>query len=228
MLTKKSPKADLESKRFAFFQVGLIIALSCSLLAFEWMFPHLKKVEHQKLAVAHEAPYIFHEIIAKQEEPSKSSKPKTSQPIILEDYIKNDDPEVSETPLEIPDLLFPNEPSVGPQLEHMEQPTMSDWQLDKIAKFPGGEKAMRNFIIDNIRYPFKAIELNKTGVVWVSFIVSDKGEIIDIKILKDEVGAGCAEEAVRIIQSMPKWSPGVVSGKPVPSFKQVRIKFDLK
>jgi periplasmic protein TonB len=87
---------------------------------------------------------------------------------------------------------------------------------------------MRKFITDNIRYPRKAIDLNKSGIVWVSFIVNDKGEIIDIKILKDEVGAGCAEEASRIIQSMPKWSPGVVSGKAVPSLKQVRIKFDLK
>jgi undecaprenyl pyrophosphate phosphatase UppP len=43
MLTKKSPQADLEKKRAAFFQVGLIIALSSSLLAFEWMFPYLKK-----------------------------------------------------------------------------------------------------------------------------------------------------------------------------------------
>jgi periplasmic protein TonB len=228
MLTKKSPQADLEKKRFAFFQVGLIIALSCSLLAFEWMFPHLKKVEHQKMAVAQEAPYIFYEIITKQEEPSKSSKPKISQPIIPDKFIKNDDPEVPETPLEIPDPSLTDEPSIGPYIEHIEQPAMAEWQLDKVAEFPGGENAMRKFITDNIRYPYKAIELNKTGVVWVSFIVNDKGEIIDIKILKDEVGVGCAEEAARIIQAMPRWSPGVVSGKAVPSYKQVRIKFDLK
>jgi periplasmic protein TonB len=227
MLTKKSPQADLEKKRFAFFQVGLIIALSCSLLAFEWMFPHLKKVEHQKMAVAQEAPYIFYEIITKQEEPTKRSAPKITQPSVTENYATTDNPEESETTLEFPELID-IEPSIGPHIEHIEQPAMSEWQLDKLAEFPGGENAMRKFITDNIRYPRIAIELNKTGVVWVSFIVNDKGEIIDIKILKDEVGVGCAEEAARIIQSMPKWSPGVVSGKAVPSLKQVRIKFDLK
>jgi periplasmic protein TonB len=227
MLTKKSPEADLEKKRFAFFQVGLIVALSSSLLAFEWMFPYLKKVEHQKMAVAQETPYIFYEIITKQKEPTKSNKPKIIQPTVTENYTTTDSPEEPETTLEFPELTDV-EPSIGPYIEHIEQPAMAEWQLDKVAEFPGGENAMRKFITENIRYPYKAIELNKTGVVWVSFIVNDKGEIIDIKILKDEVGVGCAEEAARIIQSMPKWTPGVVSGKAVPSLKQVRIKFDLK
>jgi periplasmic protein TonB len=124
--------------------------------------------------------------------------------------LPTDDPDEPETTLEFPELTD-TEPSVGPQIEHIEQPTMAEWQLDVAAEFPGGEKAMRKFITDNIRYPRKAIDLNKTGVVWVSFIVNDKGEIIDIKVLKDDVGGGCAEEAIRIIQSMPKWKPGMLS-----------------
>jgi periplasmic protein TonB len=71
-------------------------------------------------------------------------------------------------------------------------------------QFPGGEKALLKFISDSLRYPIHAKENNIAGKVYATFVVEKDGRLTGVRILRG-IGYGCDEEAVRLIQGMPKW-----------------------
>ena len=93
--------------------------------------------------------------------------------------------------------------------------------------FPGGESAMLKYLSTHINYPATARENNVTGIVYLSFVVNTEGEITDLKTLRG-IGSGCEEEAMRVIQSMPKWSAGIQNGQPVNVQYNLPISFRLK
>ncbi|WP_259016368.1 TonB family protein [Emticicia fluvialis] len=86
--------------------------------------------------------------------------------------------------------------------------------VDEHPEYPGGLKAMYEFISGNLRYPIEAQRKNVSGKVFIKFVVHTDGTISDFKVLKG-VGYGCEEEAIRVISQMPRWKPGKVNGKPV-------------
>jgi protein TonB len=85
---------------------------------------------------------------------------------------------------------------------------------DQMPQFPGGDQEMRKFIKDNLRYPVIAQEMGVSGSVIINFVVGRDGKIRGIKILRS-IGSGCDEEAVRVLEKMPPWSPGKQQGVPV-------------
>ena len=85
-------------------------------------------------------------------------------------------------------------------------------------EFPGGMEALCKYLEENIIYPADAG--CEKGVVYVQFIVERDGTITDAHVLKDRCG-GCEEEALRVVNSMPKWIPGYQRGKPV------RVRYNL-
>ena len=227
MLPKKSDSANLEKQRSAYFQLGLLIALSLSLIAFEWVSPVLEQIEFKRKLTAVEEPYVLHEIIAKQDEqPAKSKQPKSTQPVVPNDYTTTNKNE-PETKQDFPDLTFLDEPTSGPVIEQLPLTPFEPWQLDKHPEFPGGEDALRKYIQKRIIYPYKAVSNETEGVVWVTFIIDENGNILDAKIVKD-IGNGCGEEALRIVKSLPKWSPAVINGRAVPSLRRLDIRFILR
>lgn len=96
----------------------------------------------------------------------------------------------------------------------------------KSPSFPGGSKQLMQFLAKNISYPAYAQENNIEGRVVLKFIVSSTGKIYGIDILRDP-GGGTAEEAVRVVQSMPKWEPGVFHNLDVNIYFTLPIKFKL-
>jgi protein TonB len=80
--------------------------------------------------------------------------------------------------------------------------------------FPGGEKERMRFLQQNINYPPLARQKKIKGIVYISFVVEKNGSISQPKILKG-IGYGCDEEALRVINSMPRWTPGRQNGIPV-------------
>ena len=65
------------------------------------------------------------------------------------------------------------------------------------------------------------------GTVYVTFVVEHDGSVTDVRILRG-IGGGCDEEAVRVINSMPKWNAGKQRGKPVRVQFNMPIKFTLQ
>jgi protein TonB len=81
--------------------------------------------------------------------------------------------------------------------------------------YPGGQKALEDYIANDIEYPQMAVDDNKEGTVNVQFIVDENGNVTNAKLLGADLGDGLSDEAVRVISKMPKWEPGKVKGKNV-------------
>jgi protein TonB len=92
--------------------------------------------------------------------------------------------------------------------------------IDAYPEFEGGMKAFYKFIQRNLRYPATALDQEKQGKVFISFVVERDGEISDVKVLKG-VGYGMDEEASRVINKSPNWKPGKQNGK------TVRVRFNM-
>ncbi len=81
-------------------------------------------------------------------------------------------------------------------------------------QFPGGVEALRQYLADNIKYPEKAKKDGVQGKVFVRFTIDADGSIYNVEVARG-IGSGCDEEAVRVVKTMPKWSPAIDDGKPV-------------
>ncbi len=94
-------------------------------------------------------------------------------------------------------------------------------------EFPGGIQEMYMFLARNIKYPTAAAKANVTGKVFLNFVITTEGEIQDIKILKG-IGFGADAEAVRVVKEMPRWKPGMQSGKAVNVRYNLPIAFQIE
>lgn len=92
--------------------------------------------------------------------------------------------------------------------------------VEVMPQFPGGQIAMMKYIMENMKYPEQAMKEGIQGRVTVRFIVEKDGSISDVKPVLS-VHPLLNKEAVRVVESMPKWTPGKQNGKPV------RVRFNL-
>lgn len=101
--------------------------------------------------------------------------------------------------------------------------------VEKQPEFPGGTDSMFAFIQRNIRYPEEAKRSGIEGRVFVTFVVEKDGQVSEAKILRD-IGGGCGEEAIRVVNIMPKWLPGSlrIGGEPARMQFNLPIMFKLK
>ena len=99
--------------------------------------------------------------------------------------------------------------------------------VEQQPEFKDGLKALYRFLSDNIKYPAIARESAIEGTVYVGFVVGRDGTIRDV-VVKRGLGGGLNEEAVRVIQLMPKWNPGKQNGKAVSVAFTLPIKFRLE
>ena len=97
---------------------------------------------------------------------------------------------------------------------------------EQMPSFPGGQAAMMNYVSKSIRYPAVAEESGIQGRVIVSFVVEKDGSISGAKVVKG-LDPSLDKEALRIIRSMPRWTPGRQGGKPVRVKYSVPITFRL-
>ena len=86
--------------------------------------------------------------------------------------------------------------------------------VEVMPQFPGGQIAMLKYIMENMKYPEQAMKEGIQGRVAVRFIVEKDGSISDVKPILS-VHPLLNKEAVRVVESMPKWTPGKQHGKPV-------------
>lgn len=109
-----------------------------------------------------------------------------------------------------------------------EPPKETFKMVEEMPEFPGGERAMLKYIADHIRYPRKAIRKGIEGTVKLKFVVNVKGDIENIQVISTKkLGYGCEEEAIRVIENMPRWKPGKQNGTLVPVYFSIPINFKL-
>ena len=100
--------------------------------------------------------------------------------------------------------------------------------VEEMPEFKGGNKAMMEFLMMNMKYPQTAVKAKQQGRAVVGFVVRKDGTVSDVHITKSAGYAVLDEEAMRVVKSMPAWEPGKQKGKPVNVKYNVPITFRLK
>ena len=100
--------------------------------------------------------------------------------------------------------------------------------VEEMPEFNGGQLAMMEFLMNNMKYPQAAVKAKQQGRAIVGFVIRKDGTVSDVHITKSAGYAVLDEEAMRVVKSMPAWEPGKQKGKPVNVKYNVPITFRLK
>ena len=217
MEIKKSPKANLENKKFLFTEIGLIVALLAVLGAFEWSTKEATSLD----ALGDEVAVVVEEeqVPITQEEqlppPEVPKEPVMSDIIdIVDDDIKVDDVVISTEDdkslgVEIKEYIVEQEEEV---VEEEEVPFAI---VEQKPTFQGGDaNTFTKWVFSKIVYPEIAKENGVQGRVTLQFTIETDGSVKNVKVLRG-VDSSLDKEAVRVVSSSPKWKPGMQRNKPV-------------
>lgn len=99
--------------------------------------------------------------------------------------------------------------------------------VEQMPEFPGGQDSLMSFLVNTVKYPKEAIDKGIEGRVMVQFIVEKDGQVSTPTVSKS-VFPALDEEALRVIQCMPKWKPGKQDGNVVRVNFTLPVAFRLK
>ena len=100
--------------------------------------------------------------------------------------------------------------------------------VEEMPKFKGGDRAMLEYLMMNVKYPESAVKAKQQGNAIVGFVVGKDGTVSDVHIVKSTGYDVLDNEAMRVVKSMPAWEPGKQKGKPVNVKYNVPIRFKQK
>lgn len=225
MELKKNPKADLRRYSGLFLEVGFVVALGAVLGAFSYT------VHEKNVAGFGELEDVVAEEeiipITRQQEitpPPPPEVPKVAEVInIVDDDVEIDDE------LEIDDVEADQDTEVA-IVEMAEEEEEEEEEVfvfvENMPEFPGGTAALLAHIAKNTQYPEIAKENGLQGKVIVQFVINKNGEVEQARVSRG-VDPALDKEAIRVVQTLPKWKPGSQRGKPVKVTYTVPINFQL-
>lgn len=221
---KKNPNVDLTNKRGLIFSISLLIALSMMLFAFEW-----KQYDRSIVELTAKQTNVFEPMV---EVPSTEIPPPPEIVVQQPQLVAVPDEEEIEQEIK---FIFDVEVTAETKVEEykpIEIPKIEE-ESDEIflvveenAQPRGGIGEFYKYVAENIKYPGQARRMRVEGRVYVEFVVGKDGKIFDATTVKG-IGAGCDEEAERIIMSAPAWNPAKQRGKPVKQRMVLPITFKL-
>lgn len=101
--------------------------------------------------------------------------------------------------------------------------------VEEMPEFPGGDPAMMDYIRNNIKYPKAEKKKGISGTTYVTFVVERDGSLSNVRTLRGvPKGEALDQEAVRVVESMPRWKPGMQGGKTVRTQFNLPIKYTLR
>lgn len=238
MELKKAKKADLEGQKSTSLLIGYIVILAAHFVAFEWTTREYKETE----PVIYAASAQWEEEIVPITQPiffSAAPPPPVEVPQVAEiiDIVDNDE-EIEEEEIQSTEdtnsaITGPTGPAVsgpigpiGPAAEEGDEGEVFQ-VVEQMPEFPGGMEKLMEYLSKNIKYPAIAQENNIQGRVIVEFVVNKDGSIVEPKVMRS-VDNSLDNEAMRVIKSMPKWSPGKQRGKAVRVRYTVPVLFRLQ
>ena len=224
MEIKKSRKADLEGGKGLSILMGIVVGLAVLFVGFEWGTQEktIQKDEGIADIIAEEEI----DITWQEETPPPPPPPPPVEQVAEVLNVVEDDVEVENT-----DLLSSEDNQAEAQTQtyvppvvKVEEEEESSQQIfmvvEEMPEFPGGQAALMSFIAKSIKYPVVAQENGIQGRVTCSFVVNKDGSIVDAEVIRG-IDPSLDKEALRVINTMPKWKPGKQRGKPV------RVKFTV-
>jgi len=218
---KKSPKANLEGHRGTFILMGMVFGISVLFFAFEW------STQTQKL----DETVLVQDVLAEEEieitrrdptPPPPPPPPEAETPEIIEVVEERVDTrleiKVEDDQSQRQAQTYVPPPPPKPKQEEVTEEIFV--VVENQPEFPGGNAAMMKFLSDNIKYPVIAQENGIQGRVICNFVVERDGGITDVQVVRG-VDPSLDREAIRVIQQMPRWTPGKQRGQ------AVRVRFTL-
>lgn len=225
MELKKTQKADLESKRGLFVQIGLVVVLGIVFLAFEWS---TKPTDIGELARVDES-IIEEEMIPITRQPEVKPPPPPPPQVVEEITIVEDDIEI-EDELMLEDVEADQDMEIEiVEFEEEEEATESEIFVivEDMPSFKGGDLLVfRSWVMKRLQYPPIAQENGISGKVTLQFVIDEQGEVTNVTVVRG-VDPSLDNEAKRVIESSPKWKPGRQRGKAVRVRYTLPINFQL-
>lgn len=223
MEAKKTEKADLERKSSFFFSIGLVITMTLVIMAFE-----NKQYDETLSALVGKNTNTFEEMI---EVPPTDLPPPPPPQIQAPVIIEVPDEEKIEEEIDVKfDVEASEETKIQEVVVVAEEAKEEVEEIFTIVEEPaspkGGMPAFYKYVGEKVKYPAQARRMGIEGKVFVEFVIGKDGSISEVRAVKG-IGAGCDEEAVRIVQGAPSWTPGKQRGKAVKQRMVLPITFKL-
>ena len=219
MEIKKSPKADLQNKRGLLLEIGLCIALGLVILAFAYT-PKEHRIQQIDTSYGPVEEQIT-EITRQDQKPPEP--PKKIEVKVIADILEvvTNDTKIN-TDVDFTEF---DENAEIEQIVAVEEEEVEDDQpflrAETMPSFQGGDlNTFRKWVQDNVRFPQIALENGIQGRVTLSFVIEKVGRLTNIQVLQTP-DRSLSEEAIRVLNKSPKWSPGKQRNQ------TVRVKYTL-
>ena len=219
MEIKKSPKADLQNKRGLLLEIGLCIALGLVILAFAYT-PKEHRIQQIDTSYGPVEEQIT-EITRQDQKPPEP--PKKIEVKVIADILEvvTNDTKIN-TDVDFTEF---DENAEIEQIVAVEEEEVEDDQpflrAETMPSFQGGDlNTFRKWVQDNVRFPQIALEYGIQGRVTLSFVIEKDGRLTNIQVLQTP-DRSLSEEAIRVLNKSPKWSPGKQRNQ------TVRVKYTL-
>ena len=229
MEVKKTPKADLNNKKLLFVEIGLVLALLVTIFAFEH-----KTMEKKEAALGADDTALIEEEIIPIIQDTPPPPPETPKIPVLSDQIDivDDNIKVDDNILNLED-----DANLGVEImdyvedvqeEVVEEEAIPFALVEEKPKFQGGDaKTFSTWVSQHLEYPEIAKENGVSGRVVVEFTVMPDGKVANVKLLRG-VDPSIDKEAIRVVQSSPKWTPGRQRDRAVKVTYQFPVIFTLR
>ena len=219
MEIKKSPKADLQNKRGLLLEIGLAVSLALVIVAFAYT-PKEHRVEKVDLNYG-PVEVEMNEITRNDQKPPEP--PKKVEVKVITDLLQvvTNDTKIT-TDVEFAD--FDEDTEVTQTVEIKEEEVIDDQPFlvaETMPSFQGGDlNTFRSWVQSNVKFPQIALENGIQGRVVLSFVIEKDGRLTNIQVLQTP-DRSLSEEAIRVLNKSPKWSPGKQRNQ------VVRVKYTL-
>ncbi|MBO7221277.1 MAG: energy transducer TonB [Alistipes sp.] len=219
MEIKKNPKVDVQNKRVLLLEIGLAVSLLIVIGAFLYT-PREYKIEQVEMVAAVVEEEIT-EITRQDQKPPEP--PKRTEITVITDILNivtND--EKIETSVDFAEFAEDVEiiQQVAVEEENLEDDTPFV-RVEQMPSFMGGDlMTFRNWVQSKVRFPQIAQENNISGRVLLMFVIERDGTLTNIQVLQTP-DSSLSDEAIRVLKTSPKWTPGKQRNQ------SVRVKYTL-
>ena len=219
MEIKKNPEVDVQNKRFLLGEIGLAVALLVVIAAFLYSPRETEEVViEQAVAVVEEEMVEITRQDQKPPEPPKRTEIKVITDVL--NIVTNDEKITTDVDF----AEFAEDVEIIQQVA-VEEETVEDDQpfvkVEQMPSFQGGDlMTFRNWVMQKVKYPQIAQENNITGRVLLMFVIERDGSLTNIQVLQTP-DSSLSDEAIRVLKSSPKWTPGKQRNQ------AVRVKYTL-
>lgn len=232
MEIKKSREADLDRGRGQRFLLGLVLALACMYVGLEYTLTPDDPLDDpdllEQLSIESELPPMMRQenelALAPKAEPKPTMKLKVVEEEVTEELQQEDEQVESDMD---DDMNAQDEETteLEPALPDDED-AVSFRVVQDLPQFPGGPTEMMKWLTRNLKYPKSVEQIKQQGTVVAEFIINKDGSVTDVKIVSS-FHPLCGREVLRVLRLMPRWTAGVMDGKPCRTKVSIPVVFRL-